>query len=77
MQKPVTGVVKGTEGQTVVNLTTQKNDAKKTNSSSVVNATKNVNNALPQTGNRESIAAIALGAVAAMFGLSLAKKREY
>lgn len=33
--------------------------------------------ALPQTGNRESIAAIALGAVAAMFGLSLAKKREY
>ncbi len=43
----------------------------------MVNATKNVNNALPQTGNRESIAAIALGAVAAMFGLSLAKKREY
>ena len=77
VQKPVTGVVKGAEGQTVVNLTTQKNDAKKTNSSSVVNATKNVNNALPQTGNRESIAAIALGAVAAMFGLSLAKKREY
>ena len=32
---------------------------------------------LPQTGNRKSIAAIALGAVAAMFGLSLAKKREY
>lgn len=32
---------------------------------------------LPQTGNQESIAAIALGAVAAMFGLSLAKKREY
>ncbi|MCH5378975.1 KxYKxGKxW signal peptide domain-containing protein [Limosilactobacillus reuteri] len=34
-------------------------------------------NKLPQTGNQESIAAIALGAVAAMFGLSLAKKREY
>lgn len=77
MQKPVTGVVKGAEGQTVVNLTNQKNGVKKTDSSSVVNATKNVNNTLPQTGNRESIAAIALGAVAAMFGLSLAKKREY
>ena len=77
VQKPVTGGVKGAEGQTVVNLTAQKNDTKKTDSSSVVNATKNVNNALPQTGNRESIAAIALGAVAAMFGLSLAKKREY
>lgn len=77
VQKSVTSAVKGANGQTVVNLTAQKNDVKKTDSSSVVNATKNVNNALPQTGNRESIAAIALGAVAAMFGLSLAKKREY
>lgn len=77
VQKSVTSAVKGADGQTVVKLTTQKNDVKKADSSSVVNATKNVNNALPQTGNRESIAAIALGAVAAMFGLSLAKKREY
>ncbi|WP_076460075.1 DUF4767 domain-containing protein [Limosilactobacillus caccae] len=32
---------------------------------------------LPQTGNKESAAALALGAVSAMFGLGLMKKREY
>ncbi len=33
---------------------------------------------LPQTGNENGVAAIALGAAAAMFGLGLAgKKREY
>ena len=32
---------------------------------------------LPQTGNSNSIALIALGAVASMLGLGLAKKREY
>ena len=32
---------------------------------------------LPQTGNNNSIALIALGAVASMLGLGLAKKREY
>ena len=34
-------------------------------------------NSLPQTGNSNSIALIALGAVASMLGLGLAKKREY
>lgn len=33
--------------------------------------------ALPQTGNQDSLAVIALGAVSAMFGFGLAKKREY
>ena len=32
---------------------------------------------LPQTGNNDSIALVALGAVASMLGLGLAKKREY
>ena len=40
-------------------------------------ADKSNTKALPQTGNNNSIALIALGAVASMLGLGLAKKREY
>ena len=32
---------------------------------------------LPQTGNKSSLAAVALGTIASMLGLGLAKKREY
>ena len=40
-------------------------------------ADKSNTKALPQTGNNSSVALIALGAVASMLGLGLAKKREY
>ena len=71
--KTVNVAVNGTKGETASNAVVLKTGSR----SAVQTQVANENAQLPQTGNADSVLALAFGSLLAMFGIGALRKREY
>ena len=71
--KTVNVAVSGTKGETASNAVVLKTGSR----SAVQTQVANENAQLPQTGNADSVLALAFGSLLAMFGIGALRKREY